>query len=159
MQATSDRANLVLSEVAVPQPGPQQLLVRMRAASLNRGEFIVGHGLTKAGTAKPAGMEGAGEIAALGAGVAGFKVGERVMGRCAGAFSEYALMDTREAIALPPNLSFEEGASIPLTFLVALRHAGAAGQARSPANGCWSRACRPASAWPACKRRRRWARK
>jgi NADPH:quinone reductase-like Zn-dependent oxidoreductase len=40
------------------------------------------------------------------------------MGRCAGAFSEYALMDVREAIAMPANLSWEEGASIPLTFLV-----------------------------------------
>jgi NADPH:quinone reductase-like Zn-dependent oxidoreductase len=40
------------------------------------------------------------------------------MGRCPGAFSEYALMDAREALAMPPGLSFEEGASIPLTFLV-----------------------------------------
>jgi NADPH2:quinone reductase len=119
MQSTADRATLELRDVDVPKPGAGQLLVRMRAASLNRGEFILGHGLQKAGTSKAIGMEGAGEVAGVGAGVAGFKPGDRVMGRCAGAFSEYALMDAREAIPLPASLSFEEGASVPLTFLVA----------------------------------------
>ena len=90
----------------------------MRAASLNRGEFIVGHGLQKAGTSKAIGMEGAGEIVKLGAAVASFKVGQRVMGRCAGAFAEYALMDSREAIPIPANLSWAEAASISLTFMV-----------------------------------------
>lgn len=118
MQITTDRATLELREVAIPEPGPQQVLVRMRAASLNRGEFILGHGLQKTGTSKAIGMEGAGEIVKLGAGVTGLAVGERVMGRCAGAFSEYALMDVREAIAMPVNLSWEEAAAIPLTFLV-----------------------------------------
>jgi NADPH:quinone reductase-like Zn-dependent oxidoreductase len=50
------------------------------------------------------------------------------MGRCAGAFSEYAVMDVREAIAMPATF-WEEAASIPLTFLVVLRHARAAGTA------------------------------
>ena len=118
MEVTPDAARLEMREVAVPEPGPQQLLVRMRAASLNRGEFIVGHGLQKAGTSKAIGMEGAGDVAQVGAGVAGFQVGQRVMGRCAGAFSEYAVMDLREAIAMPANLSYEDAAAIPLTFLV-----------------------------------------
>jgi NADPH:quinone reductase-like Zn-dependent oxidoreductase len=118
MQSTADQATIELRDVATPEPGPGQMLVKMRAASLNRGEFILGHGLQKAGTSKAIGMEGAGEIVKLGPGLKGFVVGERVMGRCAGAFSEFALLDAREAIPAPANLSDEEAASIPLTFLV-----------------------------------------
>jgi NADPH:quinone reductase len=118
LQAAADAAHLELREVPVPEPAEGQLLLRMRAAGLNRGEFILGHGLQKAGTSKAIGMEGAGEVVKLGPGVSAFKVGERLMGRCAGAFSEYALMDTREAMAMPASLTWEEAASIPLTFLV-----------------------------------------
>ena len=118
MEMTGDSAKLDLREVPMPEPGPQQLLVKMKAASLNRGEFILGHGLQKPGTSKAVGMEGAGEIVKVGSGVTTLKPGQRVMGRCAGAFSEYALMDLREAIPMPEGLSFEEAASIPLTFLV-----------------------------------------
>jgi NADPH:quinone reductase len=119
MQTTADQATLELREAAIPEPGLHQVLVRMRAASLNRGEFIIGHGLQQAGTAKAIGMEGAGEVVNLGAGVVSLKVGQRVMGRCAGAFAEYALMDPREAIPVPANLSWEEAAAVPLTFMVA----------------------------------------
>jgi NADPH:quinone reductase-like Zn-dependent oxidoreductase len=118
MTATADAGTIELREVAVPEPGAGQLLVKVRAASLNRGEFILGHGLQKTGTSKPIGMECAGEVAKVGAGVTGFRSGDRVMGRCPGAFSEFAAMDVREAIAMPAGLSWEAGASIPLTFLV-----------------------------------------
>ena len=121
MQTRGTDATLHLLEAAIPEPGPQQVLVKMRAASLNRGEFIVGHGLQKAGTAKAIGMEGAGEIVKLGSDVSdnsGFTLGQRVMGRCAGAFAEYALMDVPETISVPAHLSWEEAASIPLTFIV-----------------------------------------
>jgi len=118
MQASADRAALELRDVPVPQPGPRQLLLRLRAAALNRGEFILGHGLTKAGTTKPVGMEGAGEVAEVGPEVQAFEKGQHVMGRCAGAFSEYALLDEREAMPKPASLSFEEAAAIPLVFLV-----------------------------------------
>ena len=77
---------LDLRDAPVPRPGLGQLLVRMHAAALNRGEFVVGHGLHgKAGTWKAIGGEGAGEVVAVGDGVTAFKV-DRVMGRCAGAF-------------------------------------------------------------------------
>jgi NADPH:quinone reductase-like Zn-dependent oxidoreductase len=118
MQDIEGAAKLQCRNVEAPTPTSGQLLVKMRAASLNRGELIVGHGLLKPGGAKPAGMEGAGEIVAIGPGVSGFSTGDRVMGRCPGAFSEFAVMDAREAIAMPPALSFENAAAIPLTFLV-----------------------------------------
>jgi NADPH2:quinone reductase len=119
MQAKGTDAALELRETPMPDPGPTQLRVRMHAASLNRGEFVVGHGLHgKADTWKAIGGEGAGEVVAVGPGVTRFKSRDRVMGRCAGAFAEYALIDEAEAIAVPPALSWEEAASIPLTFLV-----------------------------------------
>ena len=79
---------LELKETSAPQPAAGQLLVRVRAAGLNRGEFLR-HGLTKPGAAKIGGTEGAGEVEPTGA---------RVMGRLPGSFAEYALMDAAELI-------------------------------------------------------------
>ncbi len=115
MESNGDSATIDLREVAIPAPASNQLLVKMHAASLNRGEFIVGHGLHKAGAAKPIGTDGAGEVVEVGDGVTGFQVGDRVMGRCAGAFSEMALMSTAEAMHIPENLDWEAAASVPLT--------------------------------------------
>ena len=99
---------LELRDAPKPQPKPGQHLVRVRAAGLNRGELLR-HGLTKPGPAKIGGTEGAGEVEGT---------GERVMGRLPSSFAEYALMDAEDAIPVPPNLSWEEAAAIPITFLV-----------------------------------------
>ena len=109
LQATENETKLEPRELARPEPKAGQLLVRVHAASLNRGEFIRGHGLTKPGAPKPAGTDGAGEVVGS---------GERVMGRLPGAFAEFALMDRSDAIPVPANLSWEEAAAVPITFLV-----------------------------------------
>ena len=99
--------SLELREVPPPKPGPDQMLVRVRAAGLNRGELLK-HGLTAPGAAKIGGTEGAGEIDGT---------GERVMGRLPSSFAEYALMDKADAIPVPANLSWEEAAATPPTYL------------------------------------------
>lgn len=104
-----------LRDTPAPEPKPGELLVRVRAAALNRGELLGG----KAGaSAKPGGGECAGEIVKLGDGVTGFAAGDRVMGRCGGGFAEYALTDAREAMRAPTRLSWDEAAATPLVFLV-----------------------------------------
>ncbi len=119
MQVADGVATLELKDSPKPQPGLAQILVRMRAASLNRGEFILAHGLHSKGTGtKAIGMEAAGEVVSCGVGVTQFKPGDRVMGRCPGAFAEFVVMDEREAMPVPANLSWQQAASVPLVFLV-----------------------------------------
>ncbi len=118
MQVKDNHATIELRDVEALVPGAGQMLVRVRAASLNRGEFILNHGLHKPGAPKPIGIEAAGIVVACGAGVTAFKPGDRVMGRCPGAFAEYGLMDEREAMPVPARLTFEQASSIPLVFLV-----------------------------------------
>jgi NADPH:quinone reductase-like Zn-dependent oxidoreductase len=120
MQVRDGQGQLELRDTDVPVPGAGQLLVRVRAAGLNRGEFLLAHGLHAkgGGNAKAVGTEAAGEVVACGAEVFGWKPGDHVMGRCPGAFAEYVLLDQREAMRRPSRLSWEEAAAIPLTSMV-----------------------------------------
>jgi len=111
--AQAGRTGLERRDVALPEPGPGQMLVRVRAAGLNRGELI-----TAPAAGKPAGMDAAGEVVKTGTGVAQFKPGDRVMGRCPGAFAEFGVMDERETLPVPAKLSWEEAAAVPIAFLV-----------------------------------------
>ena len=112
-------AGVAFEQRDVPRPDPKegQLQVAVKATSFNRGEMIVSRG-AHAPALKTAGGDCAGEVAAVGPGVTGFAVGERVMGRCAGGFAEYATMDAREALRIPARLSWEQAAAIPLSFMV-----------------------------------------
>lgn len=107
MQMSDTESVLELRDSPVPTPGPNQMLVRMRAAALNRGEFLLGGLHGKPGSWKAIGGEGAGEVVAVGPAVAGFEPGDRVMGRCSGAFSEHALMEGAEAMHVPPGITWE----------------------------------------------------
>ncbi|HSF06280.1 MAG TPA: zinc-binding dehydrogenase [Methylomirabilota bacterium] len=103
-----------LRDTPTPEPKAGEILVRVRATSLNRGELLGG----KAAAAKPGGGECSGDVVKLGEGVTGIKVGDRVMGRCGGGFAEYALIDARELMPVPARLSWEEAAATPLVFAV-----------------------------------------
>ena len=102
-------------DAPMPEPKAGEILVRVRAAALNRGELLGGK---PGAAAKPGGGECSGEVATLGEGVSAFASGDRVMGRCAGGFAEYALMDAREVMRAPASLSWEEAAATPLVSLV-----------------------------------------
>ena len=107
-----------MRDTPIPVPAAHQLLVKTRAAALNRGEFIALHGLVGDSAAIRAGIEAAGDIADIGPDVDGFQTGTRVMGRVNGAYAEYALMDAREAIPIPACMSWEQAAATPITFSV-----------------------------------------
>jgi NADPH:quinone reductase-like Zn-dependent oxidoreductase len=95
------------------------MLMRVRAASLNRSEFVAPPALNSVGgESQPGGAEAAGEVVALGEGTAGWSIGDRVMGRVRGGFSEYTVIDSREAIPIPARLGWAGAATVPLVFCV-----------------------------------------
>jgi NADPH:quinone reductase-like Zn-dependent oxidoreductase len=110
-------------ETQRPVVPPGHILLRVHASSINRAEFRRLHGMRTqpdkpAPEARVGGGDAAGEIVELGSGVTGWKPGDRAMGRCAGGFAEYCLVDAREVMAVPESLSWEEAACVPVVFVV-----------------------------------------
>src|SRR3981189_3216697 len=109
------KAALEWRDVPAPQPKANEIVVRVRASALNRGELVVG-GAVHGGPEKVGGTEAAGEVHAVGAGVTTVRPGDRVFGRVRGGFAEYVAMEQAQIIPLPPRLSFEQGAAIPISY-------------------------------------------
>jgi putative PIG3 family NAD(P)H quinone oxidoreductase len=113
---------LTLSEIPQPIPGPEQLLVHVKACALNRADLIQRRGKypPPPGESDILGLEIAGQVVAMGENVTGFGTGEKVFGLVgSGAYAEYCLLDQGMAMPMPEHLSYEEAASIPEAFLTA----------------------------------------
>src|SRR6266480_4091816 len=116
---------LRLEEVATPQPGPDQVLVRMHAIGVNPVETYI-----RAGTYayKPAlpytpGNDGAGVVEEIGSDVNEFKPGDRVYTArsVSGTYAEFALCTTEQVHPLPANVSFGQGAAMGTPYATAYR--------------------------------------
>jgi NADPH:quinone reductase-like Zn-dependent oxidoreductase len=106
-------------DVPQPQPKAGELLVKVRAASLNRGEILASISLHAVHEPHPAGGDCAGEVAAVGEGVTAFKPGDKILGRARGSFAEYVVMGAAQAAAKPERLSWEQAAAVPIVSVTA----------------------------------------
>jgi NADPH2:quinone reductase len=114
---------LELCDVPRPSPSYAQVLVRVRATALNRADILQRQGRYPPPPDAPAdipGMEFAGEVAEIGAGVARWKVGQRVFGIVGGgAYAEYLVTHERLLAEIPESLSYVEAAAVPEAFITA----------------------------------------
>ncbi|KAJ6550016.1 chaperonin 10-like protein [Mycena capillaripes] len=114
-----------IEDRGVPTPGPEELLVRVEAAGLNPVDAHIGKRPIPSWADMPTvpGAEASGVVVAVGNKVEGFKVGDRVAFGTGGqkvdvsSYQQYSLADWNLTTKLPPNISFEQGASIPVGLL------------------------------------------
>ncbi|MCZ6474099.1 MAG: NAD(P)H-quinone oxidoreductase [SAR324 cluster bacterium] len=113
---------LQLGEAADPEPGPGQLLVKVRATALNRADTMQRKGMypPPKGESEILGLELAGEVEAWGDGVEGFSKGQGVFGLVGGGgYAQYALIDKDMAMPIPDGWSFAEAAAVPEVYFTA----------------------------------------
>jgi NADPH:quinone reductase-like Zn-dependent oxidoreductase len=119
-----------IKEIAKPVPNDNEVLIKVRAASVNpvdwhcmRGEPYFLRMLI--GLRKPKitqlGVDVAGQVESVGRNVTVFQPGDEVFGSCRGAFADYACTSESALVRKPPNLTFEQAASIPAAALTALQ--------------------------------------
>ncbi|TMR23678.1 zinc-binding dehydrogenase [Nonomuraea turkmeniaca] len=121
---------LTLEEIPMPQPGPGQVRVAVRAAGVNAIDWKIRKGLMGAPIDGPqdTGIELSGTIDALGQGIEGWRVGQAVFGRVpSGAAATHAIADADALRAKPDDLSYEEAAALPVALETAHRTLDALG--------------------------------
>jgi NADPH:quinone reductase-like Zn-dependent oxidoreductase len=130
VQDTYGEADVLrFDDIDRPEPGQGELLVEVRAAGVDAGVWHMMAGMPLIGRPamgwsrpkRPVGLELAGRVAAVGAGVTRFKEGDEVFGTGWGAFSEYALVREDKAAHKPANLTFEQAAAVPISACTALQ--------------------------------------
>ena len=120
---------LKLEEIERPTPGDDEVLIKVRAASVNpvdrlyRGRpYLV---RIKIGLSKPKdtrlGRDVSGVVEAVGTNVTQFKPGDEVFGTCSGALAEYACASESAFVMKPDNVTFEQAAAVPVAALTALQ--------------------------------------
>ena len=121
MKAAALGANGVeIMDVPQPKPGPAQVLVKVKAAGLNRADLIMASGRmhgNAGGAGAVLGLEFAGEVVEAGADVKNVKPGDRVMCSGNGGYAEYAVADWGRAQKIPANnMSFAQAATLPVAL-------------------------------------------
>ena len=109
---------LEVQSVPVPELKPGHVLIRVRAAGVNRPDLLqrAGRYPPPPGASEILGLEVAGEIAGVGAGAERWREGDRVAALLAGGgYAEYVLVDARHALPVPENLDFVDAAALPET--------------------------------------------
>ena len=122
VEKPGDESVLKLAEVPDPTIKPDELLIRVRAAGLNRADIMQRQGFypPPPGASEILGLECAGEVDAVDAAVTGWKIGDRAMALLpGGGYAEKAAAHHGSAIKIPPSMSFEEAAGFPEVFLTA----------------------------------------
>src|SRR5712691_12125721 len=116
-----------ITDVVKPVPKDDEVLIKVRAASLNPldGHFMKGRARILTGLRKPKntrlGVDVAGQVEAAGRNVTQFKPGDEVFGVCRGAFAEYACASESRLVMKPNKVTFEQAASVPVAGLTALQ--------------------------------------
>jgi putative PIG3 family NAD(P)H quinone oxidoreductase len=129
-----DADALEVQSVAVPEVKPGHLLVRVRAAGVNRPDLLqrAGRYPPPPGASDILGLEVAGEVAAVGEGVERWHEGDKVAALLAGGgYAEYALVDARHALPVPANLDFAQAAALPETVFTVWANVFEHGQLRA----------------------------
>ena len=114
---------LRLDELPEPTPGPGELLIRVRAAAINFPDVLIIEDKYQLKPPRPVapGGELSGEIEAIGDGVEGWSVGDRIIAVTGfGALAEKVVIPARSAFRLPEERSFEEGAALLLTYATSI---------------------------------------